>query len=631
MIGSSNLLAWLPGPPKEFRSLIRAFAAQSNLDAGVLRRLAATAMDINQLTQFSRFVTDREKDIVATGGFLPIRLGLVGSHMLDFVADALPATGLRHGLMISLTRAPYGQVAQALLDPVAGFSPGTLDVVLLALDARALGIHQPRFTDDAAKAAVDAAISQLVTMRDAVRDRIGAVTAFQTLPLPADPLFGSLDARMPGSPRSMIDAFNRSLADIMLSGDIVADVAYAAASVGLVNWFDPRVWHSAKSPFALEATPLYADYVARVLGASRGKSRKCLVLDLDNTLWGGIIGDDGLEGIVLGNGSAAGEAFSAVQAMALELRSRGVVLAICSKNDEGNALQPFREHSEMVLKEEHIACFVANWSDKATNLRQIAKTLNIGTDALVFLDDNPAERAIVRQELPEVAVLEVGNDPGDYPGVVMRSGYFEALSFSSEDRHRADYYRANVERLQSQRSVTNIDEYLISLEMNMYVKPFDAIGRARITQLINKSNQFNLTTRRYNEAQVASAESDPRKFTLQVRLIDKFGDNGMISVVLFDKERETWLCDTWLMSCRVLGRRVEEAVLGVVIEAARAEGATALFGRYIPTAKNSLVANHFAKLNFVCVAANDDGCTEWRLDLAKYHQPSLPLTMRWQE
>lgn len=624
-----SLLPWLPRPPKEFRSVVRQLAAGPSPNRALLRSLAATEMDVTQLGQLGKAIAGHRDEIAQDGTFLPIRLGLLGSHTLDFIEGALHATALRHGLLLSLTRAPYGQFAQAIFDSGFGLIPGTLDVVLLALDARALGIYRPQLNDEAAVAAVDAAISQVVSLRNGIRDRLGAVAAFQTLPLPADPLFGAFDARMPGSPRSMADAFNRRLSEVLLSGDIIVDLAFAAASVGLARWHDSRAWHGAKLPCALEVVPLYADHVCRVLGAFRGKTRKCLVLDLDNTLWGGVIGDDGLEGIVLGNGSGTGEAFAALQTLALDLRARGIILAVCSKNDEANAILPFRKHNEMVLKEEHIACFVANWTDKAANLRDIAGILNIGTDSLVFLDDNPAERAIVRMELPEVAVPEVGEDPAEFPGLLMRAGYFEALSFSSEDRLRADLYRANADRLKLQSSVTNLTEYLTSLEMTMYVSPFDAPGRPRITQLINKSNQFNLTSRRYSEAQIEAAEKDPKKFTLQVRLVDKFGDNGIISVIIFDKEREKWSCDTWLMSCRVLGRRVEEAVLAVVAKAARAEGATALRGRYIPTKKNDLVIDHFAKLNFEPISSSDNGTTDWQLELAHYETPVLPVTIEW--
>lgn len=620
-----SLLPWLAAPSDTFRAEVRALADGAPIDPAQLRRMAASALDVSQLGRLGKAVGSRKDEIASATGFRPVRLGLVGSHTLDYIADALEATGLRHGLLLSLTRTSYGQATQAVLGPASTLQPGALDYVLLSMDAQSLGLRDPQLVEDRAAAAVEDAIMQVTLLRDGVRDRLGAFCIFQTLAPPAEPLFGHLDTRVPGAPRALQEAFNRCLPEVMRPGDLLVDVAFVAASVGLARWHDPRVWHSAKLPFAVDATPLYADHVCRVIAAAQGKARKALVLDLDNTLWGGVIGDDGLEGILLGNGNATGEAFLAVQRLASGLRARGVILAVCSKNEEANALLPFREHAEMLLKEEHVAVFVANWNDKASNLRDIAASLNIGTDALVFLDDNPAEREIVRSELPEVAVPELGQDPSGFPALLAQAGYFEAISFSDEDHQRADYYRANAERRQSQSSITNMTDYLASLDMVMTLAPFDAVGRSRVAQLVNKSNQFNLTTRRYNEGDIEAFERDPDKFTLQVRLQDRFGDNGMISVIIFDKAGEAWTCDTWLMSCRVLGRRVEEAVLAEVAAAARAEGAIALTGLYMPTKKNDLVADHFARLGFSPVTADPDGSTTWRLSLADYVQPDLPI------
>ena len=354
----------------------------------------------------------------------------------------------------------------------------------------------------------------------------------------------------------------------------LVDIARVATWVGLERWHDPARWHMGKMPFAMTFVPLYADQVGRVLAAIAGKSRKCLVLDLDNTLWGGVIGDDGVEGIALGQGSAAGEAFLEIQRMAKRLRQRGVILAVCSKNEEDAALKPFREHPEMALTEDDIAVFHANWTDKAANLRTIAETLNIGIDALVFLDDNPAERAQVRRELPLVAVPELPEDPALYPRTLMAGGWFEAVSFVEEDAKRADDYRAQAKRRELA-STSDVAGYLASLEIVCTFRPFDAVNRARISQLANKSNQFNLTTRRYTEAQIAAAQDDPSRFTLQVRLADRFGDSGMISVIIFRREPDRWVNEAWLMSCRVLGRRVEEAVLAEVVPRRTARGRAA--------------------------------------------------------
>lgn len=617
-------LPWLTSPPENFRVQVRQFQDAAP-DQATLRRLAATSMNLNQITQLGRAVTRHVDAIARTSDFSRVRLGVIGSHTLDYAVDALVATGIRHGLLLALETRPYGQVVQAILDENSGFKAGSVDFVFFGLDAKFLGLDEPRLGDGEGKATVDQAIEQIAVLAKGVRTRVGAASIFQTIVPPADSLFGSFDIQVEGSPRAMIEAFNRRLVSALHKGDLVVDVAHAAATVGLSQWADARLWHGAKMPFAPDATLLYTDYICRVIGAARGKSRKCLVLDLDNTLWGGVIGDDGLEGIVLGNGNAMAEAYVAIQRFALSLSERGIILAICSKNEEANALLPFKHHTEMLLRESHIAAFVANWNDKATNIREIAATLNVGTDSLVFLDDNPAEREIVRRELPEVAVPEVGTDPADYPAMIACAGYFEAVSFSLEDRQRAGMYRANAERRVAETSVTNLSEYLVSLEMVMTALPFDAVGRARISQLINKSNQFNVSTRRYGEHDIEVFERDASKFTLQVRLEDKFGDNGMISVVIFDKSSESWSCDTWLMSCRVLGRGVEQAVLNEVAIAARAEGARALKATYIPTKKNGLVRDLFQKLGFEKTGEEADGSTSWILDLSGFQPAQLSI------
>lgn len=622
------VLPWLLPPPEDFRRRAKAIAAAETLDVGELRRLAATDLSVDQLGQIAKIVP-AIADNAAKAGFTRLKLGLVGSHTLDYAAQAIIGSGLRHGLLIEIVRADYGQVMQSVLDPQSTIGRAGVDAVLVSLDPAMLGLAGARLGPGEAEAAVEDAIRQCAALYGGIRNTIRATVVAQTLPLPSNPLFGGYDARVAGSPRAMIEAFNRRLAtEVVQSGDLLVDVAFAATAYGLDRWHDPRGWHSAKVPMALEALPLYADHVARLLGAARGKARKCLVLDLDNTVWGGIIGDDGLEGIKIGQGNAQGEAHLAIQALALDLRQRGVILAVCSKNEDANARLPFREHADMLLREEHIAAFVANWTDKATNLREIARMLNIGTDALVFLDDNPAERAIIRAELPEVAVPEVGDDASLYPGLLARAGYFEAIAFGDEDRQRAEMYRANAERQSAAAVVTNLAEYLASLEMVLTAIPFDAQGRSRIAQLTNKSNQFNLTTRRYGEDKIAAFENDPAKFTLQVRLADKFGDNGMIAVIIFDKGTDAWECDTWLMSCRVLGRRVEEAVLAIVAEAARSAGAKSLKGSYLPTPKNGLVELHFDKLGFARISAESDGSTRWQLDLSDYAAPELPMEIR---
>jgi FkbH-like protein len=618
-------MPWLLPAPINFKERARALANSASPDEAEARRLAAFALDLNELSTLGKVVGRQRQYLTATVGFTPVKLGIAASHTMDYLAAALPGTGLRHGLVVDVVLAGYGQAAQQLLDSGSDFATQRPDLVLLAFDYRALGFGNLYLRMEDAEEAVSAAINHVSSMAAGVRDVIKATCVLQTLVPPSDSLFGNLDARIPGSPRAMIENFNRRLFnEVAKENDLVVDVAFLANKIGLDCWNDARGWHKAKLASSLDAVPLYADQLCRLLGAARGKARKCLVMDLDNTLWGGVIGDDGLDGIALGQNSAVGEAHVALQRFLLDLRRRGVVLAVCSKNEDVTARIPFRDHPEMVLKEDHIAVFVANWSDKANNLREIAASLNLGTDSLVFLDDNPVERGQVRQVLPEVAVPELTDDPADYIGLLANAGYFEAIGLSQEDISRADFYQANVERVSLQK-VGNLGDYLRSLQMVATISPFTAVGRIRIAQLINKSNQFNLTTRRYSESEVETFESDPRKFCLQVRLADRFGDNGMISVVIFDKDHDEWSCDTWLMSCRVLGRRVEELVLATVAEAARAAAAKRLKGTYIPTKKNALVVEHFARLGFTRTGDLPDGGTTWALDLADYGAPELPM------
>ena len=466
-------------------------------------------------------------------------------------------------------------------------------------------------------------------MRAGIKANSKAPCILQTIARPAEVYFGSLDLMLPGTRRSVIDALNRAIADSMAgSEDVLFDVAGLAETVGLANWHDATLWNVAKLPFSSAFVPLYADHLGRLIAALRGLSRRCLILDLDNTLWHGAIGDDGLEGIVIGQGDATGEAHLAMQECALALRNRGIVLAISSKNDEDTARLPFRKHPEMLLREDHISVFQANWDDKASNIRAIARELCLGLDAMVFLDDSPAERQLVRSLLPQVAVPELPTDPALYVRTLLASGYFEAVAYLEEDRRRADFYRNNSRRAALHEDAGNLAVYLASLRMVMTIQPFDEAGRKRIAQLINKSNQFNLTTHRYSEAEVRDIEGDANCFTLQARLTDIFGDNGMISVVICRRVDQDWEVDSWLMSCRVFGRGVENAILAEIVTEARHRGIRSVIGTYRPTARNKLVEDHYSKLGFTLLRSHEDGTTVWQLFCEDAPKAIVPIEVR---
>jgi FkbH-like protein len=618
-------LAWLRDPPPDFRARVNALKKMgADAEAGLeLLRLASYRLDESQLAKLASVVK------ALSGGIpqlTPVKVALVGDGTQSLVASAIEGSGVRHGVLIDVVLGGYSAVVQESFDETSAVHASKPDLVVLATDCRILGLSRAAASREAANDLVESAFTRTRMIVERMRKSARGGVIVQTVPGPTDSLFGSFDRVEGTSPFAMSEAFNEKLREWARNGGIViADVARLAASIGYERWDDPRHWHASKLPFSPDFIPIYADVIARVVGALMGKAKKVLVLDLDNTLWGGVVGDDGLDGIVLGQGSATGEAFVAVQNLAVDLRQRGVVLAVCSKNEDTTARQPFKEHPEMALKEGHIAAFQANWTDKASNLRTIAEKLNLGIDSLVFVDDNPAEREQVRRELPMVGVPELPDDPAYYPRYLAAAGYFEAVAFSEEDRARADQYQTNAARADLMSSFSDMDSYLRSLHMLCHIGPVSSVNRARVAQLINKSNQYNLTTRRYTEAQVADIETRPDKLMLQVRLEDRFGDNGIISIVIVGKTGMEWDIETWLMSCRVLGRRVENAVLNTIAGYARSQGAGALTGSYIPSAKNQMVQDHYKKLSFTLTEKSESGATRWRLDLAEYNEPELPM------
>lgn len=518
--------------------------------------------------------------------FRPLRIALAGGVNTSLLAADLPAAGLARGLLIEVVEAPFDTAPALAAGRIALAGEGRLDAVVVLAPG-----------DDPAGLAAG------------LRARLSAPVILATTPLPAGLASADL-ANAASEYRRVMDA-NIALADGAAGGDWrVWDLAGLAAGVGTARFFDTARYFSARLPFAAEYSLLAADHLCRLLAAMNGVAGRALVLDLDNTVWGGVIGDDGLEGLVLGAGSPEGEAFLSVQRLALDLRARGVVLAVCSKNTEAVARGGFA-HPEMLLGLEDIAVFHADWSDKAAGMTAIAEALDLGPASLVLLDDNPAERAWVRQALPQAMVPELPADPAGYPAAVIASGVFEHLPLTSEDAARAASYAARAAVLQA-RSTGDYDAWLAGLEMTLTVAPFDAVGRARIAQLIGKSNQFNLTTRRYSEAEVAALQADPDLLTWQARLSDRLADHGMIGIVIVrGVSGPEWEIDSWLMSCRVLERGVEQALMNRLIAEARSRGAKTLTGRWINSGRNGLVAAFYDRMGFARIADS-----EWRLDLS---------------
>jgi len=601
---------------------------------GLATQLAGYRRDFTLTSRLDRLASEGLSSVAngesSATGLRPLRVALLSSHTVDHLVPAIRVAGLQRRLAFSVYVAPYGMYRQALLmdDPeLASFAP---QLIVLALDARDAPLQLPlEASQDQVDAAITERVNELRLLWRCARERYAAQVVQQTI-VPADPpIFGSFEALVPASPYALIDRLNMAIRTAAREdGVLLMDLAWEATRGSYGDGLaEPVRWHQAKQLVSPNLAPLYGDQLARIAAASVGLSRKCLVLDLDNTLWGGVVGDDGVDGIQLGQGSPTGEAFLAFQRYAALLARRGIILAVCSKNDLSVAEAAFN-HSEMALKRSDIAAFVANWEDKAGNLRRIASMLDIGLDSLVFVDDNPAERDIVRRELPEVAVPELPDDVADYPARVAAAGYFEAVSFTSDDATRGRNYALNAERKAAMGQATDMEGYLRSLDMVLTATPIGSAELARSTQLINKTNQFNLTTRRYSEVEVERIASDPRSVALAIRLADKFGDNGLISVLLARPDaafsQGELLIDSWLMSCRVLGRQVEDAVLDVLADAAIATGYQTLIGEYRPTERNGMVAEHFARLGFAQHPAPTDACgdvTFWRYDLTTHRTP----------
>lgn len=618
-------LPWLCATPDDFRER-RKGVAKTNAGAE-LRALATYALNVNQLSALAGTI----RQLRVTGGDLrplqPLKLALLGDGSHELISDALVATAARYGFVLDLVDIPFNSIESIVLDHGSTFHREKPDIAVLNFTFRSF----QHFAGDAfdnfgsANATVAAALARIGAICEGIRSGCGASIILQTVARPTMQFFGGIERQLVGTPQAILDAINRGIIEHARSPHVLLDIAALAETVGLDRWHDHAQWHSYKLPFSQHLCPLYADHLLRTVAAMRGLSKKCLVLDLDNTLWGGVVGDDGVEGLRLGQGFPDGEAFLEVQRTAQYLRQRGIILAVSSKNSDEVARRAFREHPDMILSEADITVFQANWDDKASNLELIAKTLDVGVDSLVFLDDNPAERELVRQRLPQVAVPELPCDPALYPQVLLASGYFDVVSYSTEDRHRADLYAARAAAADLKAAATDLVGYLASLDMTASFAYFDALGRSRIAQLINKSNQFNLTTRRYREAEILAMETDPALLTLQVRLKDRFADHGMISVAIVRKEGdEDWEIDAWLMSCRVIGRRVEEALLVEMASQIGARGGRRLWGRFVPSGRNDMVSRHYEKLGF-SKEGEKDGETTWRMNIEDYAAPDLPM------
>jgi FkbH-like protein len=561
------------------------------------------------------------RQLLACADLKDIRIAVLGGTTTNELVDLLEILLLQSGFRPAFHQSEYGRFYEdAVLEPeiVAAFKPDLVYIHTSSINIREfppLSSSEDDFTDF-----VEAEMNRFRAVWSSLGDAVGCQIVQNNFELPAQAILGNLDAVSCGGRTRYINELNRRFA-LEAAGNTrltLQDLFSISARVGLDHWFDSGRWFSYKIANTVEGSFAIASSLAALVRAVYGLARKVLVLDLDNTLWGGIIGDDGPERIVIGRETPIAEAYTAFQEYCLSLRDRGILLAVCSKNDEEIAKQGFA-HPDSVLKLEHFVAFKANWEPKHENILAIAQEINLGVDSFVFVDDNPAERSIVEGQLPSVAVPDVGNDVTKFASIIESKRYFEPLTVGREDIVRAKLYEENASRSKLEQKFADYGEYLDSLEMTAEIDAFNATYMERIAQLTNKSNQFNLTTRRYTLAELETAAGDGKHIGIYGKLTDRFGDNGLISVVLGAIDDRRLHLDLWLMSCRVLKREMELAMLDALAERARARGVQSLVGYYLPTAKNGMVADHYEKLGFSLLSKDDNkGATVWSLDITNY-------------
>jgi FkbH-like protein len=590
----------------------KTLAAEGQVERALdmVRAAAAPEADLAVLSGLSRWLRSLPDSETPE-----IKIAFLGGGTLDQFVELTGAWLRLYGLKLVPYLAAYDTWRMEVLAPESALYKFTPDLVWFFTTSH--DWPQPGRAEISPEAAGQAA-GETESLWELVRNKMPKAQIIQNnMEAVPERIFGNLDASVFAGRANFQARLNLDLTEkAAAQGVVIFDLNHLAASQGLWKWADRAYWHHSKHPFAPDLAGWVGFYAAKLVLAARGLAKKVVVLDLDNTLWGGVVGDDGLEGLALGN-NADGEAFAAFQYYLKGLSRRGIVLAVASKNNEDAAQEPFKSHPAMVLTLDDIAVFKTNWRNKADNIREIAETLRLGLDSFVFVDDNPAERALVRQELPMVETPELPENPSLYEWTLDRMAYFESLFFSEEDRKRARMYKENASRVEIRKTAANLGDYLLSLQMVAESGPADQFHLPRMSQLVNKSNQFHLTTTRYSEAELRDLASRDDIITRWFGLADRFGDYGLVSVLVLKLSGGEALIDTWAMSCRVLERGMEEFVIRDLIREARKRGARRLVGLYKPSQKNFLVAGLYERLGFEALASVDPDQSRWAWDLSR--------------
>ena len=543
-----------------------------------------------------------------------INVAVLGDSATQFLVQAIKGTAYDKDLNLDIWEADFSQIEHQISDPSSELYESKPEIIVIFQSSHKLLGKYNKQKPEYQSALASTEIENVRRYCDTISSHTNAKIIYYNYTEIDDSVFGNFALKVEQSFLFQLRKLNYDLMVLATQNPnlYLCDIATIQNQVGKSAFFQSSVYINTEMVLSIDALPLVASKTVDIIATLEGKFKKCVILDLDNTTWGGIIGDDGVENIQIGN-LGIGKAFSEFQYWIKKLKNRGIIVAVCSKNTESVAKEPFEKHPDMVLRLDDVSVFIANWENKADNIRQIQSILNIGFDSMVFLDDNPFERNIVRENIPGITVPELPEDPAEYLEYLYTLNLFETISFSGEDAERTKMYQIEAKRATVQQKYTNEGDFLKSLDMFSVVESFNKFNRPRVAQLSQRSNQFNLRTVRYTDSDIETLSLSPDYFTFAFTLEDKFGDNGLICVIILKQEdAKTAFIDTWFMSCRVLKRTMENFVLNSIIHFCQENGFELLKGEYIPTAKNEMVKDHYLNLGF----ESKDGL--WELEVNKY-------------
>jgi FkbH-like protein len=565
---------------------------------------------MENLLDFKALKKNLKKDFT---GFKNIKIAVLGDSATQFLVQAINGYGYEKKMEYKCFEADYDQIERQIFDPSSDLYKFNPEYVFVFQSTQKFINKFYSCNEQDKEYFSEKLINKTKEIYDALTSRLACKIVVSNLPEVDDNVYGNYFNKIKKSAGYQIREYNYRLMNICQEYNnlFINDINILQNRYGLSLAFDPKMYVTSSMVFSIDFLPAVAKNTVDIIRAISGSFKKCIILDLDNTLWGGIIGDDGVENIQIGD-LGIGKAFTEFQQWLKQLKQRGIILAVCSKNTEHIAKEPFEKHPDMTLKLDDFAVFVANWNTKVDNIRYIQSILNIGFDSIVFCDDNPAEREIVRTYIPDITVPELPEDPAEYLLYLRSLNLFETATYSHLDSKRTRLYQREAKRRDVQAVFKNEDDFLKSLNMVSSIQPFNSFTIPRVAQLTQRSNQFNLRTIRYTEEEIKKMSESREYITLSFTLEDKFGDYGLISVVILKKERQALFVDTWIMSCRVLKRSMEHFVLNNIIELAQKNGYHYIIGEYLPTPKNDLVKNHYKDLGFI------HENNKWKLDVTSY-------------